>query len=186
MSDAARVTLRDGGDSEELTALFGRIEGTVGGVPTLYRALANAPGLLEGWIDFAWRLRNEATSDRGLRELAILRVAQLSGSDYVWRSHWKLARRAGVSDEQLAALGSWRESDLFSDVERAVLQLTDELTSDVAVDDTTWAAFHAGFDDRQAVEIVLTIAFYSCAVRINAGLGIPIEDSHSSIPGLPR
>jgi alkylhydroperoxidase family enzyme len=113
-------------------------------------------------------------------------VAQLSGSDYVWRSHWKLARSAGVTDEQLAALSSWRASDAFSDIERAVLQLTDELTSAVAVDDATWAPFRDAFDDRQGVEIVMTVAFYSCAVRLNAGLGIPIEDANSSVPGLPR
>jgi AhpD family alkylhydroperoxidase len=186
MSEQPRVALRKSDGDDALAALYTRIESATGGVPKLYQALANAPGLLEGWIDFAWRLRNDAESDRSLRELAILRVAQLSGSDYVWRSHWKLARRGGATEEQIAVLDSWATSDLFSDVERAVLQLTDELTSQVAVDDKTWVGFAEHVDDSQAVEIVLTISWYSCAARIAAGLGIPLEDSHASIPGLPR
>ena len=44
----------------------------------------------------------QTAADTALCELAILRVAQLTGSDYVWRSHYRLATRAGVTEQQLA------------------------------------------------------------------------------------
>lgn len=179
-----RVELRLDDSDARLAPIYERITESVGGIPNMYRALANAPGLLEGWLDFAWRLRSEPTSDRGLRELAILRVAILERSDYVWRSHWKLALRAGISEDKLRALPAWSSSRSFTDAERAVLALTDELVQSAAVADDTWAPFGSAFTDQEAVELVLTVAFYCCATRVAAGLGLPLEDSHLAVPSV--
>jgi alkylhydroperoxidase family enzyme len=151
----------------------------------MYQALANSPAILAGWIDFAWSLRADAESDRGLRELTILRVAQLTGSEYVWRSHWRQALKAGVGEPRLHALQDWPAADLYTDLERAVLAMTDELTTAATVGDETWAPVAALLDDREAVELVMTVSWYSCVARIAAAFAIPLEDHHIRVPGLP-
>jgi alkylhydroperoxidase family enzyme len=184
--EGGRVRLRAvAGEDEQLAAVYAKVQASVGGLPKLYQALANSPAILEGWIEFAWSLRADAESDRGLRELAILRVAQLTGSEYVWRSHWRQALKAGVGESKLHALQDWSAAGLYTEVERAVLAMTDELTTSAAVDDTTWAAVGAALDDRQAVELVMTISWYSCVARTAAALGVPLEDHHARVPGLP-
>jgi AhpD family alkylhydroperoxidase len=150
----------------------------------MYQVLANAPALLDGWLEFGWSLRQEASSDRGLRELAIMRVAQLTGCEYVWRSHYRMAESGGIRPDSLSALAAWRSSNLYSDVERAVLAVTDALTVDAAVPDDVWAAFDDYFDDRQKVEIVLTISWYACAARVANGLQVPLEEWHPAVPPL--
>jgi AhpD family alkylhydroperoxidase len=151
----------------------------------MYQVLANAPPLLDGWLSFGWSLRQDATTDRGLRELAILRVAQLTHCDYVWRSHYEMARRGGIGAEKLGALHSWQTSDLFTGTERAVLAVTDQLTREADVTDDAWGGLDGLFDDRQKVEIALTVAWYACAARMANGLRVPLEERHASVPPLP-
>jgi alkylhydroperoxidase family enzyme len=150
----------------------------------MYQALANAPALLDGWLNYAWTLREEAESDRGLRELAILRVAQLTNSDYVWRSHYRLALDGGISEAQIGALSEWQASDAYDERQRAVLAMTDQLTRDAAVTDEAWAPLAELFNDRENVEIVLTVAWYTCAARTGNALRLPLEQWHERIPAL--
>src|ERR1700677_187584 len=62
-----------------------------------------------------------------LRELAIVRTGIVGDSKFEYSQHLKVARMVGVSEDKLAAIKSWATSDKFNDVERAVMQSTDEL-----------------------------------------------------------
>jgi len=169
---------------ETLVRVYERVRGAVHHVPNLYRTLANAPNLLEAWIDFAWQLRNDAVTDRGLRELLIMRTAQLNGTKYEWTHHWAMAVESGITEAQLTGLSGWRQSDAYSDTQRNVLELADELAETTKVSDATWAKLQAEFDERQLVELVLTGAFYACVSRVLGGLQVPLEDGYDHIPPL--
>jgi alkylhydroperoxidase family enzyme len=150
-------------------------------VPPLYRALGNAPDMLQAWTDLAWPLRLKATSPRGLRELVIMRVAQLTGSTTEWLAHWDMAVVHGISPEQLGDLKSWTASERFSDVERAILQFTDELTVDLAVRDETFERLEQHFGPPEIVELTLTAAFYSCVARVLSAIRIDHEPDESRL-----
>jgi AhpD family alkylhydroperoxidase len=141
-------------------------------VPVLYRVLGNSPVLLKAWTDFAWPLRHEATTPRSLRELGILRVAQVTGADFEWRAHAEFALKVGVTQEQLDSMASWRSASCFSDDERAVLAFAEQLTNELHVDDATFAALADRWTPAEVVELTLTIAFYSCVSRVLNGLEI--------------
>lgn len=147
-------------------------------VPTLYRALGNSPAMLRAWTAFAWPLRNDATTPRPLRELIIMRVAQLTDAPYEWLAHWDMAVEHGVAVEQLHDLGRWRESDAFSEHERAALAAADDLTLDLGLSDRTWSDLDARFQPAEIVELILTAAFYSCVSRVLCALQLdyPAED----------
>ena len=141
-------------------------------VPVLYRALGNSPRLLRAWTDFAWPLRADATTPRGLRELAILRVSQLTGADFEWHAHAPIALQFGGTQEQIDALESWSTSDVFDADQRLVLAAADRLTTDLAIDEATFAALNERWTPAEMVELVLTIAFYSCVSRVLSALDI--------------
>jgi alkylhydroperoxidase family enzyme len=122
--------------------------------------------MLQGWIGFAWSLRNDAETDRGLRELAIMRIAQLTSAPYEWEAHSRMAERSGISRDQLAGLKDWESGELFSDEQRLILSLTDDLTNALTVSDETWTALMAAYSPSDVVELVLTVAFYSCVSRV--------------------
>ncbi|MGX1675557.1 dienelactone hydrolase family protein [Streptomyces sp. NPDC055400] len=186
MTSGKRVRPRATADGDErLAELYAKVQGTVATIPAMYQALANSPAILDGWIGLGWSLRADAAADRGLCELAILRVAQLTRCDYVWRSHWHQARRAGIGEDKIGMLGEWPDSALYSPLERAVLALADELTQNATVAEATWGPVADLVDDRQAVELVMTIAWYCCVARVAAGLAVPLDDHHARVPGLP-
>ena len=150
-------------------------------VPTLYRALGNSPAMLRAWTAFAWPLRNDATTPRPLRELIIMRVAQLTDAPYEWLAHWDMAVEHGVAVEQLQALGRWRESDLFSENERVALAAADDLTLDLGLADRTWSDLDDRFQPGEIVELILTAAFYSCVSRVLRALQLDYPDEDSRL-----
>jgi 4-carboxymuconolactone decarboxylase len=175
----------DDTDDPDLIAVYERIRQAQGSIGNLYRVLANAPAMLGAWIDFAWTLRFAPAADRGLRELAILRIAQLTEAEYEWRAHWKAALGVGLPEEKLLAVSAWRESGVLSDEERLVLEMAEELTTTTTLSGPLMARLRAVFGDQQAVELVLTAAFYSCVSRVVKGLAVPSEPADPSVPALP-
>jgi len=141
-------------------------------VPVLYRTLGNAPAMLDAWTNLAWPLRHDATSDRGLRELIVMRVAQLTDAPFEWLAHWEMAVKHGITTEQLTALGGWTSTELFTDEQRDILAMTDELTGDLQVTDATWGRLTARFDAGEVVELLLTASFYSCVSRVLRALAL--------------
>lgn len=63
-----------------------------------------------------------------LRELIKIRASQINGCAYCIDMHTQEALKIGESQRRIFALSAWKESPLFSEEERAVLQLTDEVT----------------------------------------------------------
>jgi 4-carboxymuconolactone decarboxylase len=173
----------NGGD-DLLAPVFERFIQAGRPVPELYRTLGNAPKMLAAWTAFAWPLRNDSTTDRGLRELVIMRVAQLTSASYEWVSHWPMAIQYGLTREHLGELKDWRLSALFSESQRLVLKLTDELTQDVGVTDETWERLAADYDPGEIVELVLTVAFYSCVSRVLGAIQLEPESDPDDLLSL--
>jgi len=176
VSGAGRLPLvNSDSDDPVLAPIFDRFRDAGREVPTLYRTLGNAPAMLNAWVGLAWPLRHDATTSRALRELIIMRVAQLTGAGYEWVAHYPMAIQCGITAEQLADLRRWRESERFTDEQREVLALTDEITDDVDVSDETWTPVAARYDPGELVELVLTAAYYSCVSRTLRALRLPVD-----------
>jgi alkylhydroperoxidase family enzyme len=144
---------------------------------TLYRALANSPEMLRAYSALAQGLRYDATTPRALRELVILRTAQLVRSRYEWAHHVPMATAARVSEEQLRGLDSWRESDAFDERERAALRLAEESHA-LDVSDETIAELQRLLGAGATIELVLLAAFYEAVARLIQSLGLEVEADH--------
>jgi len=174
----ARVRYLQRSDTDADQALFDRLE-RERKVPTanIFRALANAPGALDGFISYANTLRGSQLSPK-LRELAILTVGHCTGSAYEIAHHQSHGLKAGVSAEQLKAVPDFEGSALFDDEERAVMALASESTLKVDVSEPTWRKAAAFLSERELVELVLTIGWYNSGVRIMGALAIELEDGY--------
>lgn len=154
-------------------------------IPNLYRVLGNAPDMLKAWVDFAWSLRLDATSPRSLRELIIMRGAQLTGTDYEWAHHWPMAEAAGIAAEKLHALSDWHASSLYSKEERAVLRLVDEVNEQGGASEACTEDLRGLFSVEQTVELTLTACFYVCVARLLTSLGVDLEPEFESLRPTP-
>ena len=156
-------------------------------MPLLYTVLANHPALFKAWTDLAWPLRSDPTVERALRELLILRVAQLTASEYEWAHHWPLAAGAGVREAQLSALADWESSAEFDGSERAALAFTDQLVGSGHVDDDVFVTLRETFGAAAVVQIAMTASFYVCVARMGAAFDLQLEPAYQAMPPLdPR
>ena len=155
-------------------ALKKRLEELWGEPPNLYRGLGNHPELAEAWTEFSKTLRYDTRTPRELRELVILRGAQLMRSEYEWAQHLKMARKAGVPEKQIAALTDWRVSDAFTGKEKAALGLAEAVTQG-RVSDEVYAQAMRHFDHHDYVELALVAAFYAMVARMLDAMGVQLE-----------
>jgi len=163
-----------------------RLEDLWGTPPNLYHCLANHPALVAAWSDFSKALRHGTRTPRALRELVILRGAQLMRSEYEWAQHLKMARKAGVREAQIAALPSWKTSAEFDAREKAALLLAEAVTQG-RVSDEVYAEAMRHFDHHDYVELSITAAFYAMVGRMLDAMGVQLEpDFRDFSPPLPR
>lgn len=164
-------------DNPTLAAMFDEVRARGVRVPNLYRVIGHAPAMLRAWLDFAWPLRLAATTSRRLRELLILRGAQVSGAHYEWVHHTAMALAAGVTQAQIDALANWRDAGCFDATERAVIRLAEEVTIGPAASaESIEALREAGFDEAGIVELTLTASFYVCVSRFLQSMQVELEE----------
>lgn len=166
-------------------ALQKRLAGLWGKPVNLYRALGNHPALTAAWTEFANAIRHDSKTPRALREVMILRTAQVARSEYEWAHHLGMARDAGVSEEKIAALAGWRAAKAFDAKERAALALTEAVMA-CDVSDAVHAEVKRQFSDAEFVELSLTASFYAMVSRMLDAMRVELDDdvrAHS--PRLP-
>jgi AhpD family alkylhydroperoxidase len=109
---------------------------------------------------------------RSTMELAHLRVSQINGCSPCVYSGAISAKKAGESDERLFAVAAWRETDLFSDAERAALALAESMTRLAdrpdPVSDEVWNEAAKHFDEKQMAGLLLWVATTNLFNRLNA------------------
>ena len=166
-------------DDPDLAAMFDEVRARGWKVPNLYRVLGHSPRMLRAWLDLAWPLRLDAQVGRRVRELLILRGAQVSGTRYEWAHHVPMALAAGVTQSQIDALDEqWEHSALFSAPEKAVLRLADEVTRGPGASADCIAALRQqGYSDAEVTELTLTASFYVCVSRFLQSMDIPLEEN---------
>ena len=175
----ARVPLLDETAGAEVAAVIAKIRGGRGGrLLNLYRALLNSPGLASAWFDFNNAARFQTGVSDRLRELVIMRVAALTGCDYVWNVHEsQYAAPAGVTPQEVKALRRGRKGSVFGPRDRALLAYVDAVTRDVRVPATVFGGMRKHYRDRETVEITVLIAAYNMHTRLLKALDIRPEES---------
>lgn len=125
-----------------------------------------------------YRGRNRTISPR-LRELGQARAGYARGSQFVFSQHCKALRAVGFSEEQIAAIPSWAASDLFSNLERAVLAYTDDLVlAGGRVPDATFAALQAELTD----EAILELTYITCTYEMHATMCRALKLEYDDVP----
>jgi AhpD family alkylhydroperoxidase len=174
-------------DRDDRRALATKIAAQRGSVIHLYRMLLHSPPVATGWLRYLTAIRQECRLPGALRELVIMRVAQLNGVPYEADQHAPIARAEGLSEAQLDALQTWQDSDAFSPLQRAVLAFTDAMTREIRVPDRVFAGIRAAFDKRSIVELTATIAAYNMVSQLLEALQIhshdPVEPAAPAVQG---
>jgi len=149
----------------------------------LDKALLWSEPVARGWNIFMRDVRYGLSTDRRLQELAICTVALVTGAAYEFHHHAPDFLAAGGEQRQLDALQrfiaaamprDWTDADL-TQIEWLVVQFAVQMTRDVKVSDSLFAAMRAHFDETKIVELTVAIAAYNMVARILTTLQIEPE-----------
>lgn len=138
--------------------LAGRVTGTA--PPAIFLTLARHRPLFRGWLHFAGKLMPGGRLRRRDSELVILRVAHLCGSDYEAAHHRRLGRRAGLTTEEIDRVPAGPSATGWTDTQRLLLEVTDELHATEDLSDETWARLAAAYDEATCIEVLMLVGHY--------------------------
>lgn len=115
--------------------------------------------------------------DRKLYHLIKTRASQINGCHYCINMHTRDAIKDGETEQRLFLLDAWRETDLYTDKERAVLALTEEMTliADHHVSDEVWNEAAKQCDEKELAAIVLAIIAINGWNRLAISTVMPLD-----------
>ena len=114
------------------------------------------PAAYKAMLGLEQYIRNSGLPGQ-LCELIKIRASQINGCAYCIDMHTREALSIGESARRIFALAAWKESPLFTDEERAALQLTEEVTliGKQAVTDDTYTNASRYFDENAVAQIIM-------------------------------
>jgi AhpD family alkylhydroperoxidase len=131
-------------------------------------------------INSAGAVVTQSPLPQATQALVEIRASQINGCGYCTDMHTKDAAQAGESSVRINLVAAWREATVFTDAERAALELTEQGTriADGAggVSDEAWAEAAKHFDEDQLVALVALIALINTYNRLNVILKRPAGD----------
>ncbi len=131
-----------------------------------FRMMANAPGSFSAFLQLAGAIGFSSDLDPRSREIAILRVAQMTACDYEWTHHVANAKMVGATDDEIAKIGARGAVTGLDEEGNLLCRVADEITRDVRLSDETLTQILARYGVRQAMELILCCSFYNMMSRI--------------------
>jgi AhpD family alkylhydroperoxidase len=132
------------------------------------------------YINSAGQVVSGSTLPAATQELVKLRASQINGCGFCTDMHTKDAAHAGETSTRLNLVAAWREAKVFTDAERAALELTEQGTriADAAggVTDDAWADAAKHYDEDQLAALVSLIALINTYNRVNVIIQQPAGD----------
>ncbi|MFF4270835.1 carboxymuconolactone decarboxylase family protein [Streptomyces sp. NPDC001536] len=135
------------------------------------------PSAMKG-IGTLFQSIGESGLDQELSELVGLRVSQINGCSACVHAHVLNLRKAGTSEERIAAVAAWFEAPFFSDAERAALRLCEAMTrlsdrSQESVPDELWDEVADHFDEKELSGLILFVSLMNLFNRVNTTIKEP-------------
>jgi AhpD family alkylhydroperoxidase len=122
-------------------------------------------------INSAGSVVTNSTLPSTIQDLVKIRASQINGCAACTDMHTKDAEHSGETSVRLNLIAAWRDAAVFSDTERAALELVEQGTriADGAggVSDEAWANAAKHFDEDQLAALVVIVALINFYNRIN-------------------
>jgi len=159
-------------ESGQARASIEALQTKLGQVPNMYRTFAHSPRVLDAAVSMAQAIRTDL--DAKLRELAYLKVTQITDCHVCWHYHEAAARRVGMTDPQLRDLGSFEDSDVYTPLEKDILRFAEQWTLSGRIADDVMARLKAALSPAHLVLLAATTAQANFTTRFNNVFGVEL------------
>jgi 4-carboxymuconolactone decarboxylase len=168
--------------NEEQKELLTAVRKQMGVIYNLVSTTARHPEWCKASFETAFYVATKSTIPPKDREILILRTAWLCGTEYVFGHHTLVARAAGLSDDEIFRLTQVPDIDAWSIFEAALIRAADELKKDAFIQDNTWKIISEQYNEKQLMDVIITVGYYNLVSMILNSLGVPLDPG---VPGFP-
>ena len=136
-------------------------------------------GKFAKYLNSAGAVLTDSALPRATQELVKIRASQINGCSGCTDMHTKDALHAGETQTRLNLVAAWRDATVFTDAERAALELTEQgtrLADGTGVGDEAWDNAAKHFDPDQLAALVCIIAVINTYNRLNVITRQPAGD----------
>jgi alkylhydroperoxidase family enzyme len=144
-----------------------------GAVPEPVEVMWHNPKVVEASSEFGGRLSEWDATDESLKSFAHMAVAAQVGCSWCLDIGYFQAQNQNLDMAKASQVPRWRESEVFTPLERDVLEYAEAMTNTPpTVTDELSARLLGRLGSAAMVELTVYIAFSNFATRANASLGI--------------
>lgn len=129
-------------------------------MPNVLSTMMHHPALAGPFLAYNQVLLQTPALDHRQRELMVLRVAWRTRARYEWAQHVRLAAGVGITPEEIEAIATGADAEMWTPLEAELLSAADQLIDRYRIDDDTWRRLAKQLDDRQLVELVFVVGTY--------------------------
>jgi alkylhydroperoxidase family enzyme len=153
-------------------------------VAAVYRTFAQHPRLYAPRQVLSEYIRLKNTLAPRIREMLILRIGYLCGSEYEWAAHARAGRAAGLTSEDLLRIAAGPDAG-WSPQDAALLRAVDELYAADVISGRTWAELAQRFNRQELLDILITTGGYRMVSMALNTFGVPLEPNSERFPHVP-
>jgi 4-carboxymuconolactone decarboxylase len=145
-----------------------------GGLAGPFNAFVHAPDVGRGLTELGATLRFGTSIERRLSEVAIITVGARWKAEFEWWAHAGMARRHGVPDAVVDAIGSGLAPPFLAEDERIVYAVASQLANGGQVDQATYDAARELLGDTGLVELVSLCGYYTLISFVLNAFAVPL------------
>jgi 4-carboxymuconolactone decarboxylase len=106
------------------------------------------------------------------RQIAIMRTAWICKATYMWSSHLATSVSFGLSPDMFAPLQVGAQDPYFSPFEKTVIAATEQLVAAQKIEDESWAALRAEWNEQQMLDFMFTVGIYVTVAGVMRSTGV--------------
>jgi alkylhydroperoxidase family enzyme len=138
-------------------------------MPEAFATMLKHPALYRCQMEMGVQLLGKGVLSARERELAVLRVGWLCRAPYEWCQHVDIAKRYGVTAEEIERATRGSAAPGWTEHEAAIVRGVEELLGDQSISDDTWNVLARAWTERQLLEYLAVVGYYvSIAYSQNA------------------
>ena len=163
---------------EELQKIWKRGKGVI----NIQRTLAHHPKLLNRWRVFGNHVLLKSSLPFRDREILILRIGWLCGSEYEWGQHVEIGKKTGLTYEEILRIIEGPDAKGWDKFDSTLLRAVDELFYDSFIVDDTWNALAEMYNTHQLMDVVFTVGQYNLVSWALNTLGVQRDEGVGGFP----
>lgn len=126
------------------------------------------------WATYVMIDKNDL--DEREREIVAMRTAWRIRAPYVWSRHISYGQRAGLTEDEMAALKRPIEAHDWSEADVALIEASDELVDTFFVSDRVFENLKKHFDDRQIMDVIFCCGHFCLLGMFMNAADTPLDD----------